>query len=139
MTELFEQILADLERDEGFRSQVYKCTADKWTIGFGRNVEDRGITKDEARILLANDASLSWRELSDRLSWFDRAPDQVKRGLVNMHMNLGWPTLLKFQKMLAALAAGDYARAADEALDSRWAEQVGSRSERIADLYRSAA
>ena len=39
----------------------------------------------------------------------------------------------------ARYRAGDYAGAADEALDSRWAHQVGARAERIAALYREAA
>jgi lysozyme len=33
--------------------------------------------------------------------------------------------------MLAALEAGDYAQAAVEMMDSRWARQVGSRAEKL--------
>ena len=40
--------------------------------------------------------------------------------------------------VIAALKAGDYERAAVEALDSKWARQVGARADRIAALYREA-
>ena len=46
-----EQII----RHEGFRNKPYKCTANKLTIGYGRNIEDNGITKTEASVLLKND------------------------------------------------------------------------------------
>jgi lysozyme len=55
-----------------------------------------------------------------------------------MALNLGWPRLSAFRNMLAALQAMDYATAAREALDSKWAKQVGARAERIAALYREA-
>ena len=54
-----------------------------------------------------------------------------------MAFNLGWPRLSRFKNMIEALKAGDYGRAADEALDSKWADQVGTRAERIATVYRS--
>jgi len=38
--------------------------------------------------------------------------------------------------MLTALEAGEYERAALEALDSKWAKQVGKRADRIATLFR---
>ena len=60
----------------------------------------------------------------------------MARGLCNMAYNLGVPRLLGFERMWAALAAGDYERAADEALDSKWARQVGARAARVAALIR---
>lgn len=41
--------------------------------------------------------------------------------------------------MLQVLQDGDYNRAADEALDSRWAQQVGAWAERISAQYRQSA
>ena len=45
----FEDQLID---HEGLELKPYHCTADKLTIGVGRNIQDRGITEDEARYLL---------------------------------------------------------------------------------------
>ena len=53
----FSKVLSDLELDEGFRSKPYRDVVGKLTIGFGRNIEDNGITKPEARQLLFNDVS----------------------------------------------------------------------------------
>jgi lysozyme len=53
-----------------------------------------------------------------------------------MCFNLGMPRLRQFRNMLAALEAGDFETAAREALDSRWAGQVGARAERIAAQIR---
>jgi len=33
--------------DEGIELTPYKCTANKWTIGVGRNLSDKGLTLDE--------------------------------------------------------------------------------------------
>ena len=41
--------------DEGIELKPYRCSADKLTIGVGRNIQEVGITKDEAMMLLAND------------------------------------------------------------------------------------
>jgi len=48
-----------------------------------------------------------------------------------MGFNLGIPTLLKFQNMWTAIEEEDFETAADEAMDSRWAKQVGRRAERL--------
>ena len=58
--------------------------------------------------------------------------------LVNMHFNLGMPTLRKFRNMLDALERREYNRAADEMLDSNWADQVGNRAIELADIVREA-
>lgn len=46
------------------------------------------------------------------------------------------PRLRQFRNMLACLQVEDYEGAAREALDSRWANQVGDRARRIAAMIR---
>ena len=137
MSGLFELITLDLKRDEGLRLKPYKDTAGKLTVGYGRNLDDVGLSDDEAAGLLHNDVSRSFYELSKAFHWFDMLPFAAKRGLINMAYNIGLTRLCQFTKMLDALAKGDYDRAAEEALDSQWANQVGDRADRIAALYRS--
>ena len=48
-----------------------------------------------------------------------------------MGFNLGINRLLQFEKFLTALENRDYETAAVEMMDSRWAKQVGPRSERL--------
>lgn len=128
-------IIADLKRDEGFRSKVYKCPADKWTLGYGRNVEDVGVTEVEAEELLRNDVARVERELDRVYPWWIKCPETVRRGMVNMVYNIGITRFGGFKRMIACLQAGDYKGAAREALDSKWATQVGDRAKRIANLF----
>jgi len=131
------QIIDDLTLDEGLRLKPYRDTVGKLTIGVGRNLDDVGITENEARYLLENDIGVAMAELDREAPWWRDLPEPAQRALVNMCFNLGWPRLSKFRNMLGALRNGVYGAAANEALDSRWAAQVGDRARRIADLYRS--
>lgn len=132
-----QALIAELTRDEGLRFKPYKCTAGKLTIGIGRNLDDVGISEEEAYFLCGNDIDAAADDLDQNVPWFRQLSDTRQRALVNMCFNLGWPRLSGFRNMLVALKEGDYDRAASEALDSRWARQVGARSERIAEMYRN--
>ena len=57
--------------------------------------------------------------------------------LIDMAFNLGHKRLAGFTKTLALLAAGDFAAAANEMLDSAWAKEVPKRAERDSDLMRA--
>lgn len=133
------KLLQDLQRDEGLKLKPYRDTVGKLTIGIGRNLDDRGITHAEAMHLASNDIEIVEYELDRNASWWRDMPEPGRRALANMMFNLGWPRLREFKNMLAALKAGKWDRAADEALDSEWAKQVGERSKRIAALFRSCA
>lgn len=136
--ELIEQLVEDLKRDEGFRAKPYRCTAGKVTIGYGRNLDDVGVSASEAHNMLMNDIEGVYRDLDRSHPWWAEMPEPVRVGLANMCFNLGISRLGGFKNMLAALEAGEWDRAATEALDSRWARQVGARAERIAMLFRNA-
>ena len=114
----------------------YRCTAGKLTIGVGRNLDDVGLIEEEAMYLLKTDIDRAMDDLNRHVPWWRSMTDAQRRALVNMCFNLGWPRLGEFKNMLAGLKAGDFEHAAAEALDSRWASQVGKRSERIAALIR---
>ena len=124
----------DLLRDEGLRLRPYYDSVGKLSLGVGRNLDDLGITKDEALYLLAGDIARAEADLDRALPWWRELSEPRRRALANMAFNLGITRLLRFKKMLAALRAGDWHSAAAEALDSRWAVQVGDRAERIAAL-----
>ena len=53
-----------------------------------------------------------------------------------MAFNLGITRLQKFKKMFAALNAGDYHKASEEGLDSKWAKQVYNRAKRLMNRLR---
>lgn len=136
MSDWIVDVRDDLKRDEGLRLKPYRDTVGKLTIGYGRNLDDVGITEDEAEYMLEGDIEHVLEQLDRTLPWWNDLNESRKRALVNMAFNLGIGGLLKFKKMLAALKAGDYEHAAVEALDSRWAKQVGQRADRIAELLK---
>lgn len=125
---------------EGLRLKVYTCTAGKLTIGYGRNLEDTGITEAEASMMFEHDfvtAEASARVLLKSLGkdW-ETFPEQRLYVLTDMIFNMGYTRVLGFKKMLAAIKKDDYKTAAKEMLDSNWARQVGNRATKLAALMR---
>ncbi|MEK9669529.1 MAG: glycoside hydrolase family protein [Gammaproteobacteria bacterium] len=112
------------------------------TIGYGRLIDPEvagsGITEEEAEALLMSDIE-RFEEAAERVvgsevwSWLSQRRRDV---LTEMCFNMGPSNLAKFQNMIAALEVQDYDLAAAEALDSRWAKQVGQRAERLARRLR---
>lgn len=147
---------AELIRDEGVRLQVYRCTAGKLTIGVGRNLDDvgisaeetaalgltvaicrnHGVTRAQAEALLNSDIDKVEQQLDRSLSWWRQLNDARQRVLLNMAFNLGTAGLLGFKNTLAMVRDADYAGAARNMLLSKWAKQVGARSQRLAAMMR---
>ncbi len=126
----------DLLRDEGLRLKPYRCTAGKLTIGVGRNLDDVGITKDEALYLLDGDIARVRTEVKKAFAWFDGLNEVRQNVILNMAFNLGLYRLSQFHQTLRAIEKGDYATAADQMLKSLWAKQVGQRAVRLARQMR---
>lgn len=124
-----------IKTHEGYSAFPYKCTEDRTTIGFGRNIQDNGITLAEAETLFDNDFQRCLNDLH-KYKWYTHQPAHVQDALMNMCFNLGINRLLGFKKMIAALTSKDYTKAAIEALDSKWATQVGQRAKDVALMIR---
>jgi len=131
-----EGLRKDLIAEEGIRLKPYLCPAGKTTIGVGRNLDDVGITEDEAMAMLDNDIGRVKAQLTKALPWLETKPPGVQRAIANMTFQMGLGALLKFKKMLAALQAKDYTAARREALDSAWAKQTPQRAKRVTDLFK---
>ena len=85
MTELIEQ----LKRHEGIKLTPYKCTSDKLTIGVGRNLEDVGISEEEAEMLLQNDIQRAVTQLKERFPWTLELDEVRFAALINFTFNIG--------------------------------------------------
>lgn len=133
----YKQMTKDFE---GLRLKPYKCTAGKLTIGYGRNLDDVGISRTEAEMLFERDFAKAEAEARRLCKEFnidcDSLIEQRFYVLTDMMFNLGYGNLSKFKNMLTALSKGDYGTAADEMLDSNWAIQVGNRAQKLALLMR---
>lgn len=132
MSKLIDQVKAD----EGLSLTPYRCTEGRLTIGYGRNLDDVGITDAEADYLLKNDLKRVVSDLKKKLAFFDDLNNARKRALVNMGFQLGVNGLMKFSKMLNALENKNWDSAAKHALDSAWAQQTPERAKRIAERLR---
>ena len=126
-----------ITRHEGYRRTPYHCTAGILTIGIGRNLDDVGIDREEARYLLDRDIARATDDLAS-FGWFHVLDVIRQRALIDMRFQLGPTRFRGFGKMIAALARQDYATAAAEALDSKWARfDTPGRAQTIAAMLQS--
>lgn len=132
--ELYTELSNHIKEYEGFSRLVYECTSGYATIGYGRNVEQMGISKEEADVMLNNDIAQCLKELRGIMNRFDELPDKAQLVLVDMCYNLGLSKLLNFENMLDAIDAGNWDKASQELLDSKYAKQVKRRATRNYEL-----
>ena len=109
----------------------------KLAIGVGRNLDDVGITREEALTLLNNDIAKVRREVKRTFPWFARLNPVRQNVVLNMVFDLGLPRFRQFKKAIAAIRAKRWDEAAKQMLDSRWARQVGRRARELAAMMKS--
>lgn len=142
---------------EGMVLKVYQDTLGIDTVGIGRNLKDRGISKEEleymdipnmqvvyehgiteadARYLALNDIAIVENELC-RVHTCVEDLDAVRQlVLMDMAFNMGVPRLCKFAKMWNAIHEKNFNAASVEMMDSKWARQVGSRAKKLSDAMK---
>ncbi|ACJ20056.1 glycoside hydrolase family protein [Coxiella burnetii] len=134
--EYAKQALEFLKRHEGFSPHLYKDSVGKWTIGYGRNLEDDPLHEYEAEFLLMQDIERLDKALSLHEAY--QALDNERKAIIlDMAYNLGYGGLMKFTHLWQALEKQDYEQAAKEMLNSEWAEEVKSRATELAQLMDS--
>ncbi len=129
-----QRLFKQLRTHEGVEKFPYKCTAGYLTIGVGRNIEERGLLDDEIDFLLDNDINIAIDEVAATYDWFFDLSEVRQRVIIDMVFNLGLPRFAQFKNMIAAIEAEDYMQASNEMMDSRWAQQVGLRASRLAEM-----
>lgn len=148
---LIARIKALLLRHEGVKLRAYLDSVGKWTVGVGRNLDDRGLSRPEviallqamdmplqiAMKLLDNDIADALADCRSRLPFFDSLNEVRQAACVDMVFQMGVAGFLKFRKALAAMVIGGWDEAAKELLDSTWARQTPARAAEIADMIRS--
>lgn len=130
-----DALISSVKRHEGLRLKMYKCTAGKNTIGYGRNLDDVGISADEAELMLKHDLENAEID-AKRFPVYEKLNQVRKDVLIEMVFNLGYSRLSGFKKMFAALERKDYDEAANQMLDSKWARDVGERARTLAYFMR---
>ena len=103
-----------LIKHEGLRLKPYRCTAGKLTIGVGRNLDDVGITKEEALYLLASDIYRVERAAVEAFPWY-KFINQVRQDVVlSMIFNLGLEGFKQFKNLISAIENQNYGMATAE-------------------------
>lgn len=134
-----ESLKTQLRIDEGERLKLYWDTATppKATIGVGRNLTDKGISKKAQEFLLDEDVDETYAAADKYWPWWRNLTDARQDAFANLLFNLGAGKFSQFPKFLAALQGGNYEAAAKELETSLWAKQVGERSTRIVAKIRN--
>ena len=103
-----------IKAHEGLRLKPYKCTAGRWTIGYGHNLEAQNekipisITLEQAEKYLDMDMASATEGCKKSIPYFSKLDDVRKAVLIDMCFNLGINGLLGFKTTLAEVAAGKY-------------------------------
>jgi len=119
---------------EGLSLVPYTDTVGVWTIGYGHallskmehEIADLTWTKAQAEAQLTDDLADAMHDAST-FPWFQTLDAVRQEVMVELAFNLGLTRLRKFVRMLAAMQAKDWDKAAQELKDSRWYTQVGMR------------
>jgi lysozyme len=122
-----------LRDHEGLRLEPYLCTSRKITIGYGRNLDDKGISHDEAELMLSHDIMDCLTDLRRFEYWIDLTPRR-QAALIDLRFCVGPAGYRQFVKMAEALKVRDYGAAADQILDSKFAKQTGRRAIDLAQM-----
>lgn len=125
-----------LMRHEGERLKVYRCPSGKLTIGYGRNLEDKGIRKSEAKLLLYNDILEAITLLEGYFPEWCNFSMNRQVALIDMVYNLGWNGFLKFKTLIGKILLNQWELAAEAGLQSLWAKQVGDRATEVTNLLK---
>jgi lysozyme len=138
-----EAVYEQLKIDEGVEYKIYEDHLGYPTFGVGHLVLDSDpehgepvgtpVSEERVRECFDRDLEIAIGECNTLYGEgeFGNFPDEVQQILVNMMFNMGRPRLSKFKNFNAALAAGDWKKAAVEGRDSIWYRQVTNRAERL--------
>lgn len=134
-------LLDQLEHDEGFSLQAYQDTKGLWTIGVGHH--DPSIhagmvwTHEQVDTQLLADVTTIEREMDHFMPWWRKLNDVRQDVMINLGF-MGIGTFITFTTFLEYVASGEYALAASDLLNTKWARDVGpGRSGRCANHMRT--
>ncbi len=123
------ELIANIKREEGFRSMPYKDSLGILTIGYGTKL---GLDEEEAELILRHRLKYFIDKVNFRLREYD-INDEAMKILYEMAYQLGTDGLMKFKHMLKSIDGKDYILASKEGLDSLWAKQTPDRAKRLMD------
>lgn len=130
------KLIAFIQNNEGLMLKPYRCTSGKLTIGYGHNLDDRGIPTVVADMLFLLDLRETQLEVLRVFPNILSFSENRRNALTDMMFNLGPVRFLKFKLMIGAVRDDDWLKASEEAQDSRWFTQVGRRAQKVIKMLR---
>lgn len=131
--EVFNEVVAELIHDEGYRGNPYKDNLGFDTIGIGTKLP---LTFEESELIARHRLKLMVKELQLKKPLVLELPLDAKLILLNMAYQLGVPKLMMFKNMWKALEEKDFKQASIEMKDSLWNKQTPSRSNKLASIMK---
>ena len=120
------------------RFMPYIDTVGKWTVGYGRNITDCGLSAEEVDYLLDIDIQNVQKDLDTNISWWKDKPEPVQLVLQDMCFNMGISSLMGFKNTLLLINLGHYKDAAENLILSKYYKDVPLRAKRNMALLREA-
>ena len=137
------QLREQLKIDEGVKYEVYDDHLGYKTFGIGHLVTANDgeygaaigypVSEERVNAVFDKDVETYITESKTVFPNLDELHEEAQQVIVNMCFNMGAPRLSNFKKFVAAVNDGNWSTAAVEMMDSRWANQVGVRAERLRD------
>ena len=125
---MYDEVKEMLIRHEGVVCTLYQCSESRWTIGAGRNLQDRGITEEEAMYLLDNDIKRVMSQLDKYWTVWRSFPEKAQLCCVDMSFQMGIKGFMGFRRTRALMEMGMWLEASEELLDSKYAIQTPNRA-----------
>jgi lysozyme len=159
-----QKLIGILKQHEAVKPDVYLDEFGYHTVGVGFNLDESpgtpsplaqqactqcgvpfqsvysgqlALTSDQIDQLLGVSIDACIPNLNSIFPDFDQIADDRQIVLIDMMFNLGKPRFLGFQGMIAAVKAADWAGAATQMLNSKWASQVGPRAKQDAQAMQT--
>jgi lysozyme len=134
-----DRLLASVKKHEGYRNKVYLDTLGKRTVGVGHLCvedfweDDKEYEEKFLMEILEKDLQGAIKGAKDLMAEngcmdMDEVAEEI---IIEMVFQLGKTGVSKFRNMWKHLSALEYASAASEMLDSRWAKQTPNRAQNM--------
>lgn len=137
-------LIESIKVNEGFRANIYQCTAGVDTIGYGFNVKyleedelalNNGVVEPMSREVADKILELKLEKLKKEVyrafPWVKNKSKGVQDALIEMAYQLGITKMKGFSQTLRYIEVEDHGSAVRNLRNSRWAQQTPRRVENI--------
>ena len=137
-------LIESIKANEGFRANIYQCTAGVDTIGYGFNVKyleedelalNNGVVEPMSREVADKILELKLEKLKEEVyrefPWIKNRQKIVQDALIEMAYQLGITKMKGFSQTLRYIEVNDLGSAVRNLRNSRWAQQTPRRVENI--------